>query len=317
MPWIESHADLRSHPKLDLLCDLLDLSEWEGIGLLHCWWWWTLSYAEDGDLSRFTDKQVARAIGWTKPAEGLVAGLTEAGFLDADRTVHDWRKYAGRWIERRAKDRERKKGPKSPATSARDASAGVPDMGRPESGVEAGRNPALPDLTGPNLTGPNPSPQPPPPCGGGDAAAAAGGTVDDDPAAAAVLKADAAIDGVTETPVDSGAGPGPDHGPPTAAAEAQRIWTSALDELKLAMSAANFDSYLVGTRGSAFDDDVLTVAVDNPLVTDTLAKRFKPFIARALFEVVGRPCRVRLVSEPIRPPTARPADGMFALAGGG
>lgn len=93
------------------------------------------------------------------------------------------------------------------------------------------------------------------------------------------------------------AGPAVDGDPPDTsptATEAGRIWEAALRELRLGMSVANFESYLVGTAGVAFEDDELTVTVGNPLVRDTLEQRFRQHILRALFDVVGRPCRLRL-----------------------
>ena len=43
-----------------------------------------------------------------------------------------------------------------------------------------------------------------------------------------------------------------------------RIWDAALGELRLAMSQANFESYLAGTTATGFDDDEMTVAVAQP-----------------------------------------------------
>ncbi|MCC6175522.1 MAG: chromosomal replication initiator protein DnaA [Chloroflexi bacterium] len=80
------------------------------------------------------------------------------------------------------------------------------------------------------------------------------------------------------------------------------------------MSRANFESYLAGTSGTAFEDDELTVSVGNPLVRETLEQRFRPHIVRALFDVVGRPCRVRLVSGGGRATVTADGYGMFALA---
>src|SRR5919112_5606499 len=93
-----------------------------------------------------------------------------------------------------------------------------------------------------------------------------------------------------------------------------RIWDAALGELRLGMSQANFESYLAGTEASAFEDDELTILVQNPLVRETLEQRFRQHILRALYDVVGRPCQILLVSGSTRP--AQPADGygMFALA---
>ena len=80
-----------------------------------------------------------------------------------------------------------------------------------------------------------------------------------------------------------------------------RIWDAALGELRLGMSQANFESYLAGTEASAFEDDELTIVVPNPLVRETLEQRFRQHILRALFDVVGRPCRARLISGGARP----------------
>jgi chromosomal replication initiator protein len=93
-----------------------------------------------------------------------------------------------------------------------------------------------------------------------------------------------------------------------------RIWDAALGELRLGMSQANFESYLAGTSATAFEDDELTVAVANPLVRETLEQRFRQHMLRALFDVVGRPCRVRLVSAGPRAATGADGYGMFALA---
>jgi chromosomal replication initiator protein len=93
-----------------------------------------------------------------------------------------------------------------------------------------------------------------------------------------------------------------------------RIWDAALGELRLGMSQANFESYLAGTGATAFEDDELTVTVSNPLVRETLEQRFRQHILRALYDVVGRPCRVNLVAGGPRPANGVDGYGMFALA---
>jgi chromosomal replication initiator protein len=80
------------------------------------------------------------------------------------------------------------------------------------------------------------------------------------------------------------------------------------------MSQANFESYLAGTKASAFDDDELTIQVQNPLVRETLEQRFRQHILRALFDVVGRPCRIRLTSTGGRAGSGADGYGMFALS---
>jgi hypothetical protein len=156
--WIESHADLRDHPKLDLLMELLGIPRRDAVGLLHFVWWRALTYAPSGDLSDMTDGQIARWADWDGDPGHLVSGLKTAGFIDSARTIHDWDDFAGRWIDRRKADAKRKKDARDAAANRANGtrpgtSGGHPPGRRPESGV--------PDLTGPDLTGPDIPPNPP------------------------------------------------------------------------------------------------------------------------------------------------------------
>jgi hypothetical protein len=149
--WIESHAELRDHPKLDLLSELLGLTRRDAVGLLHFLWWRALTYAPSGDLNGFTDSQLARWADWENDPAMLISGLKTAGFVDDRRQLHDWHDYAGRWIERRDANAERMR------------AARAAHMQR-TSGARA----RLPDLTGPDLTGPDLTGTPPdPPASGG------------------------------------------------------------------------------------------------------------------------------------------------------
>lgn len=134
MAWIESHQELSDHPKKDHLAELLygdqpmvdiDTADAATIGVLHRLWWWATAYAQDGDLTRFSDHQVARGCRWRGDPHLLVQALTKAGFLDGDRQIHDWRDYAGKLIERRTKDAERKRESRS-----RDAEERAPETSR-------------------------------------------------------------------------------------------------------------------------------------------------------------------------------------------
>lgn len=90
MAWIKSHQDLKDHPKLLLLCQMTGLSKSEAIGHIHMFWWWVLSYAEDGDLSKFKG---------SLSVDGLkLNDLKACGFVDEDEKVHDWFDFAGRYL---------------------------------------------------------------------------------------------------------------------------------------------------------------------------------------------------------------------------
>lgn len=114
MAWIESHQSLRDHPKKDRLAELLfsgsvpnDVADFAAAGLLHYLWYWALDYAQDGDLSKFTDRQIAKGCRWNGDAMLLTTALIEAGFVDADRAIHGWDEYAGRLIARREEAKAR------------------------------------------------------------------------------------------------------------------------------------------------------------------------------------------------------------------
>jgi len=96
-------------------------------------------------------------------------------------------------------------------------------------------------------------------------------------------------------------------------ADAGKIWDAALGELRLGMNQANFESYLAGTTATSFDENGLTVAVPNPLVRETLDQRFRPAIHRALYDVIGHPCNVRLVTGGSRAGRDAEGFGMFGL----
>ena len=115
MSWLESHQSLGDHPKKDRLAELLfegsvplDVADFAAVGLLHRLWWWAIDYAPKGDLSIYTDRQVAKGCRWAGEAGLLLQALTRAGFLDKDRQIHDWHDYAGKLIESRAADVKRK-----------------------------------------------------------------------------------------------------------------------------------------------------------------------------------------------------------------
>lgn len=112
MAWIELHQGLREHRKMFACAEVLNISKIEMVGTLVCLWLWALDNAQDGSLAGVSDKTIARVCEFPeKKASKLVSALVETGWLDYDGEtyfIHDWHDYAGKLMERRAKDRERK-----------------------------------------------------------------------------------------------------------------------------------------------------------------------------------------------------------------
>jgi hypothetical protein len=104
MAWIPSHTDLGQHPKLKRAARIGNVSEPCMIGHLHLLWWFALSIAPDGDLSRFDAHDLAIAAQWADDPDLFVKALRECGpsgsvgFLTDDMQLHDWDDYGGKYI---------------------------------------------------------------------------------------------------------------------------------------------------------------------------------------------------------------------------
>lgn len=150
MAWIEVHQGLREHKKLYACAELLNISRVEMLGTVISLWLWALDNAQDGSLEGISTRTIARVCDWPeKKASALVEALVSTGWLDRDGDklmIHDWMDYAGRLMERREKDRKRKK----KGADASKNSDGIPAE-LPESSSE------IPVLPYPNRTLPYPT----------------------------------------------------------------------------------------------------------------------------------------------------------------
>lgn len=95
--WIESHRELENHPKLLHLMNLLKMDKRTTIGLLHQFWWWCMSYAEDGDLRRYGMGEINTLLGLRHDDRSLI----HAHFIDGQPFLraHNWFKYYGRYLK--------------------------------------------------------------------------------------------------------------------------------------------------------------------------------------------------------------------------
>lgn len=145
MAWIESHQELRGHPKLARLARLLGVSKPVAIGHLHLLWWWALDHAEDGDLSAYEAADLADACEWEGEPEALVKALIScgpgdtAGFVDEVEgrwVLHNWWQYAGKLVARRQADRERKRSDRAPLSVGTPAEPEEMPNGHPPDGAQ-------------------------------------------------------------------------------------------------------------------------------------------------------------------------------------
>lgn len=100
------------------------------MGHIICFWLWALDNAPQGDLTGISPRMIARAAQWEGDPEQFMNALLHAGFVektDKGYVIHDWYDYAGKLIERKAADRERKRRQASrKSQEAQKNSAGMP-----------------------------------------------------------------------------------------------------------------------------------------------------------------------------------------------
>jgi len=139
MAWIESHQSLKDNPKMDKLIRLLGISLPQAVGHLHLLWWWSLDNSDEGSLAGYEDCDIAGAARWEGDPHQFVDALVncqvgkKAGFLERDEDgvliIHDWDDYAGKLLEKRRTDAERKKEYRSRPKDVHGTSEGHPSDG--------------------------------------------------------------------------------------------------------------------------------------------------------------------------------------------
>lgn len=142
--WIESHQSIRNHPKFKKAARLCGINEFEMIGRVHCLWWWALDYAPDGDITKYSVDDIESAVDWTGEHGKFYRSLIDCGFsghtglideLDGVIVIHDWHTYAGKLIDRRLEDAERKRQNRMKKSE-----------GHPEDGAQTARVPNQPTV---------------------------------------------------------------------------------------------------------------------------------------------------------------------------
>ena len=77
--------------------------------------------------------------------------------------------------------------------------------------------------------------------------------------------------------------------------DAKHIWRAALGELQVALSPANFETWLRHTSLVDVDDTRFRIAVPNGFAKDWLETRYRPLISQTLARIVGYSVQVEFV----------------------
>lgn len=157
------------HPKTLHVAEILHLPVPTVLGHLELLWSFTAQFALRGDVGRWGDVAIERALLWTGENGALIQALTTAGFLDKDPQyrliTHDWADHAPDYIRKRLK-RQGLGFVEPGGTSPEDGGGKCPDNGRRSADNGEHRLPTQPNPTQSNPTttravsSPTPSPKP-------------------------------------------------------------------------------------------------------------------------------------------------------------
>lgn len=92
------------HPKTMRLALQCKLPVYAAVGLLEMLFHFTAQYAPAGDIGKFTDEEIERAVGWDGEAGRFVDGLLTAQYVEHHDThrlvVHQWHEHADQAVQR-------------------------------------------------------------------------------------------------------------------------------------------------------------------------------------------------------------------------
>lgn len=104
MDWFKVYAGIQHHPKRYAFEEVAQTKY--GLQYIVGLFCFTCTYAPEGDLSKFSAGQIAKACEWEGDANLFMQALVSAGFLDKnDQTciVHDWSEIHQRFIKENEK----------------------------------------------------------------------------------------------------------------------------------------------------------------------------------------------------------------------
>jgi len=92
------------HPKVEELGLTLKIPRFSAVGLLELLWHFTAEFCRPGDIGRFSDDSISKALSWNKASGELVSALVSCGWLDQcvchRLRVHNWPHHADQTVVR-------------------------------------------------------------------------------------------------------------------------------------------------------------------------------------------------------------------------
>lgn len=94
--WIKIDVNLEAHPRVARLTRLLKCDKATALGNLLMFWTWARKYAEDGNITAFTDDDLTDAV--IIDGGAFRDAMKKSGFLDSEGWIKDWHEWGGRQI---------------------------------------------------------------------------------------------------------------------------------------------------------------------------------------------------------------------------
>lgn len=98
MAWIEYHTQLRDHWKVQRLADILGIEYHHALGLVSCLWLWCVDYAQDGNVTKFSDTELRHGVR-TNLEKFCKEALKSCELIDEKNRINDWGKYGIKYLE--------------------------------------------------------------------------------------------------------------------------------------------------------------------------------------------------------------------------
>jgi len=91
------------HPKVVRFAAVLGVTRYAAVGLLELLWHLTARYTPCGDVGKWSDQEIAIALGWDGPPTALIHALVASGLLESHPVhrliVHDWAEHADKAVK--------------------------------------------------------------------------------------------------------------------------------------------------------------------------------------------------------------------------
>lgn len=111
--WIEVHHELPKHKKTLRFKTALKLKTAQAVGHLVMLWLHCIENAPDGDITDIPPDDLALFSGYFGKGKAFVDALLISGYADQMEdgriVLHDWYDYAGKLLDKRQKDADRKR----------------------------------------------------------------------------------------------------------------------------------------------------------------------------------------------------------------